>query len=143
ATPAAVKMAGRFEETPISTVNVAHIICQPLLQAMRQRLQSGRAGGLLARGDFIDGEFRGLGNNQVTINSILFRRRTYDTTREVLAVVLREVALSSGHYEIQLRDRSQVCTDLLRLEPDGLVIEDAVLGRVKLSVEDLAEIKSK
>src|SRR5262249_37906912 len=39
ATLSIVKMTGRFAAAPISTVNVAQIICQPLAPAMKQRLQ--------------------------------------------------------------------------------------------------------
>jgi hypothetical protein len=71
ATPTAVTVSGRFNDKPISTVNIARLIFQPLSQQLVARLSPGRTGLLLSKGDFIDGEFRGLERGRLKLSSIL------------------------------------------------------------------------
>jgi hypothetical protein len=141
ATETSVRVAGQFQNLPLSTVNVARILCQPLSKAMEARLISGRPGVLLAKGDFVDGDFRGLENGQVKLGSILFGTRAFDATKDVLAVVLREVQPGAAAYEVGLRDRSSLRAGAVALERDALALQDAVLGPLRLPAGELATLK--
>ena len=141
ASETSIRAAGAFKNKPLSTINVARIVCQPLSKSMEARIAPGRTGVLLARGDFVDGEFRGIDGGQVKVSSILFGTRAFDAKKEVLAVALREVSPASADYEIQLRDQSFFPADAVTFERDTLVIHDSILGAVRLPVAELAALK--
>jgi hypothetical protein len=138
ASETSIRAAGLLKNTPLSTVNVARILCQPLSKSMEARIVPGRTGVLLARGDFVDGDFRGIEDGQVKVSSILFGTRSFDAKKEVLAVALREISPAAANYEIQLRDQSMLPAGAVMFERDALVIQDPVLGVVRLPAGDLA-----
>src|SRR6266542_208579 len=141
ASETSIRLSGLLKQNPITTVNVARILCQPLSPAMAARLVPGRTGVLLAKGDFVDGEFRGLDRGRVEISSVLFGRHSYDAKREVLAVALRPAIPTAAPYEIQLRDRSILQGSSISLELDALVIHDSILGAVRVPASELAAIQ--
>jgi hypothetical protein len=138
-----LRPAGLLKNTPLSTVNVARIICQPLSKAMEARLVPGRPGVLLARGDFVDGEFRGIEDGQVKVSSILFGTRSFDAKKEVLAIALHEISPAPANYEVQLRDDSLLPAGAVTFERDALVIHDSILGTVRLSADGLAVLRQR
>jgi len=101
----------------------------------------GRKGVLLAKGDFVDGEFRGLDGDQVKVSSVLFGLRSYDARKEVLAVALREASATAATYEIRLRDRSVLQAVTIAFERGALVIRDSILGTLRVPVGELAAIE--
>jgi hypothetical protein len=141
ATDSSIKTAGVLKSTPISTVNVSRIVCQPLSPALAARIPAGRAGVLLTKGDFAEAEFRGIENNEIKVNSILFGIRTYDAWKDVVAVVLRDVAPSPALCEVRLRDQSVLRVGRLDFKPGAVVIHEETLGPVRLAVDDIVEIK--
>jgi hypothetical protein len=141
ASETSIRTAGALKNEPLSTINVARILCQPLSKVMEARIVAGRTGVLLAKGDFVDGDFQGIEGGQVKVSSILFGTRSFDGKKEVLAVVLREISPAEADYEIQLRDQSFLPTDQMTFERDALLIQDSILGVVRLPAEALAGIK--
>ena len=139
ASESSLRLAGR--SAPFSTVNIARILLQPLAPRLAERIVAGRAGVLLARGDFVDAEFRGLENGQLLTSSILFGPRSYSAEREALAVVLRDAALSAYAYEIRLLDQTLLHAASLTIENDELVVRDAMAGTVKVAFADIALLK--
>jgi len=141
ATETSVRASSPLLKAPLSTPNVARIVCQPLSRAMEERLVSGRAGVLLARGDFVDGDFKGIQDGRVKIGSILFGTRSFDAKKEVLAVVLHGVVPATAAYEIELLDRSLLHANTVVLERGGVVIRDFVSGALRLPAGDLSSIR--
>src|SRR6185503_4257524 len=72
ASPTSLRLTGLLQNRSVSLVNVARILCQPLSPALAPRLGLGRTGVLLAKGDFVDGDFRSLENGRVSLSSVLF-----------------------------------------------------------------------
>jgi hypothetical protein len=140
ATETLVRASGLLKNNPLSTIQVARIVCQPLSKTMEARISAGRQGVLLAKGDFADGNFRGIANGQIRISSVLFGTRSFDAKKEALAVVLREVAPASTTFEIRLRDQSVLPAVAVTFERDGLGMESAILGVRRLSVDDLSAL---
>jgi len=138
-----LRPAGLLKNTSLSTVNVARIVCQPLSKAMEARLVPGRPGVLLAKGDFVDGEFRGIEDGQVKVSSILFGARSFDVKKEVLAIALHEISPTPANYEVRLRDDSLLPAGAVTFERDALVIQDSILGTVRLSVDGLAVLRQR
>lgn len=140
ATESLVRASGLLKNHPLSTIQLARIVCQPLSKAMEARLAAGRPGVLLAKGDFVDGDFRGIENGQIKISSVLFGTRSFDGTKEALAVVLREVAPARAPFEICLRDQSVLPAVAVTFERDGLLVESSILGARRLPVDDLSTL---
>jgi hypothetical protein len=138
-----VRAPGLLRSAPLATLNVARIVCQPLSKAMEARLVPGRSGVLLARGDFVDGEFQSIESGQVKISSILFGTRSFDAKKEVLAITLHEISPAPAKYEVQLRDDSLLSAGAVAFERDALVIQDSILGTVRLPSARLAVLRQR
>jgi hypothetical protein len=133
-----VVRAGRWlQSNPISTINVARIYCQPVSKAMVDRIPRGRAGLLLAKGDFVDGDFRSWENGQVRLGSVLFGVKTYDANKDVLVVVLREVRPRAMEFEIRLQDHSVIAAESLQLEMAGVRFSEPALGAGRVEWPDV------
>ena len=143
ASETSIRAAGAFKNRPLSTINVARILCQPLSKAMEARIVPGRAGVLLEKGDFVDGSFLGIEAGQVKVSSILFGTRSFDAKKEVLAVALRECSPAPANYEIRLRDQSLLSAAAVTFERDALVVQDSILGVVRLPAGELALIQQR
>ena len=56
-------------------------------------------------------------------------------------MALREVSPAPWRYEIQLRDQSLFFAGAVTFERDALVVQDPMLGTVRLPVAELASLK--
>jgi len=139
---ATILRTGRWlRNRSVSTVNVARIYCQPVSRSMVERIPVGRAGLLLAKGDFVDGEFQSLENGQVKIASVLFGVKSYDANKDVLAVVLREVRPRTSEFEIILHDQSVLRADAPRLETMSVRYRDPALGACELAWAEVQTVR--
>jgi hypothetical protein len=141
ATPTSLRLIGSVDEQQLSAVNVARIICQPLSSALITRIGSGRTGVLLTKGDFVDGDFRGLEGGRVRLNSILFGVRTFEIEKEVAAVALRDPYPPLATFQVRLRDQSLLLPGTVKVEKDGLKVEDSILGALVFPWKDLQELR--
>ena len=141
ATDTTLRASGRLEGHPLSTLQVARIICQPLSKAMEARITGSRPGVLLLRGDFTDGDFAGIENNQVKFGSVLFGLRKLDVKKEVLAINLREASPITAIFEVQLRDQTRLQAASLTADRDVLTVREPVLGEMKLPGAEVTSIK--
>ncbi len=137
-----VLRTGRWlRSNPISTMNIARIYCQPVSRAMLDRIPAGRSGLLLAKGDFVDGEFKSFENGQIRIGSVLFGVKAYDAAKEVLVVVLREARRRSAEFEILLPDQSVLYADAPRFEAGSLRFRDPALGACALDWSEIVAVR--
>jgi len=141
ASPTSLHLSGLLQSREVSVVNVARIICQPLSPALASRLGNARTGVLLAKGDFVDGDFRGLEGGRVNLSSILFGVRTFEMEKEVVAVALRDPYPPLATFQIQLRDQSLLLPGNVSIENNGLKVEDSILGSLLLPWKDLRELR--
>lgn len=141
ATETSLRASGLLKQKPVTTLNVARIVFQPISKVMEARMQAGRPGVLLAKGDFVDGDFRGFDGQRVKLNSILFGTRSYDVKKEAVAVVMRDVTKSSSLFEVKLRDGSLLRPASLRLQPGQLSLLDSAAGALLIPLGELAVIQ--
>jgi hypothetical protein len=137
ATDNSVRLGGLLKGTPVSTVNIARILFQPLAKKLEERIRPGRAGLLLSQGDFIDAEFRGVDGSQVRAGSVLFGMRTYDAKKDVLAAILRQPAPGSSDCEVRLKDGSVLYASAITGEADALLVREPTLGPIKVPSSEL------
>lgn len=141
ATETSLRLPARLKGKSISMVNVARVICQPMSDKLAARITPGRTGVLLARGDFVEAEFRGIERGQVNASSILFGTRSYDARKEAVAVVVRDAGLRAGLYEIRLADQTLLNAESFTLTAQVLALHDPLLGPLEFPVTDLAQIQ--
>ena len=140
ATDNSVRLGGRLKGTPVSTVNIARILFQPLTKKLEERILPGRAGLLLSQGDFVDAEFRGIDGGQVRAGSVLFGVRSYDAKKDVLAAVLRSPSPTPTTCEVRLKDGTVLHASAISGESDTLLVRDATLGPIKVPGSELTFI---
>ena len=139
ATESSLRLSGHA--APISVLNLARIILQPMSKKLEERIVPGRTGLLLTRGDFVDTEFKGIEGGQVRSSSILFGPRSYDAAKDVLAVVLGPHAPSASSFEIRLINHSVLYASSVAVEDDLFIVRDTLAGTLKIAFADLAQIK--
>lgn len=95
---------------------------------LRRVLRAGRPGVLLASGEFVEGEFRGLAQGRVRISSVLLGLRSYELNRDVLALVLHQPGEPAGPFEVTTADGSVWLGTELELGRDEIVLQEPALG---------------
>jgi hypothetical protein len=123
----------------LRTADVARVHFQPEFET--DALSAGRTGLLLANGDFIDGDFRGVEAGHVKISSVLLGQRRHELNRRVAAVLLRDVTPRSVPLEVATHDGSLWRSEHLTFEQDTLVLSTPLLGEWRLPADDLLEIR--
>ena len=101
-----------------------------------------RPGILLASGDFIEGEFKGVQENNAIISSVLTGIRSYDLNQDVLCVLLRPPSAQKPYaFQVSTIDGSRWLATDLQFGRNELVVRDAALGACRLPIYELAEIR--
>ncbi|HWN94547.1 MAG TPA: PA14 domain-containing protein [Methylomirabilota bacterium] len=133
-----IRLQGVLAKQPLPLTRVARIHARPLTTDLAAAVPKGRAGVLLKNRDFIDGEFAGIENGRVKIESVLFGKRTFDLAKDVITVVLRGNEPPPWRYSIAARDGTVLYGKGITLATQGVVLTEA--PDVRLRAEDLAEI---
>lgn len=127
----------------ISLVNVARLYLQPLAARITEKIPAGRKGVLLANGDFVDGEFKGIEGGRVTVSSVLFGLQAYPLP-EVLAVALRDAPRAppvGTLLRVGLPSGALLHAKTIVVRNGAVVVEDPSVGTVLLPADDLRELK--
>ena len=133
-----LRFAGAARSLPLAHVRgIAFDTVRPDLE---RRLRAGRAGVLLANGDFVDGEVRSLAAGRVRVESVLFGLRDYVFPGEALAVTLGKTIAGAGEFTVRLRDGSRLQARSWRVSGQQLLVEESVAGNLTVALETVAEI---
>ncbi|HTD88548.1 MAG TPA: hypothetical protein VK850_18385, partial [Candidatus Binatia bacterium] len=101
-----------------------------------------RPGILLASGDFIEGEFKGVQENNAIISSVLAGIRSYDVNQDVLCIVLHPAAASKPYaFQVSTIDGSRWLATDLQFGRNEILVRDAALGACRLPIYEIAEIR--
>ncbi len=126
----------------LSRSSVVNIRFQPVPSRHSAPLNQPRTGVLLAGGEFVEGDCRGIDHGRVTVSSVPLGLVQYDVNSEVLAVVLRKRVASDGYsYEVKLNDGSSWRGRELEIERLGVVIREPTLGRKFIPLHEIAEFR--
>ena len=138
----AITLGDPYKGRRLSTINAAFIALQPISAQRLMKMPTAREGVLLATGDFVDGEFKGIENGKVKLSSVLFGLKTFDASYEALAVVLRApTSPPQDVFEVQSRDGSVLLAKAPKLEAGALVLAESPLAGLRVREEDLLEIR--
>ncbi len=139
----AIRFGSAHSPPSLSLVNVARLYLQPLTSRTVEKIPAGRKGVLLANGDFVDGEFKGIEGGRVTVSSVLFGLQAY-ALPEVLAVSLRDVPRmppAGVLLRVALPSGALLHAKAITMRNGAVVVEDPSIGAVVLSADDLREIR--
>lgn len=126
----------------VPRTSVANIRFQPMASRFSAPLNQNRAGVILASGEFIEGDCRGMHQGRVRISSVPLGLVEYDINSEVLALVLRARNVPTRHAcEVQLNDGSRWVGNGLSIESLGVTLQEPKLGKRFLFLHEIAEIR--
>ena len=119
-------------EADLAQVHYRHV---PQLQ----HADLARPGVMLRKGDFIDGEFKGIVAGKVKVSSVLFGLRSYSLADEVAVIVFRRAA-PAAPFEVRLRDRSVFTAPALAVKEGELVATLPLAGVWRVPLVEVDEV---
>ena len=123
----------------VAAKEVARIVLRTLTPDLRGKLGRGRGGVLLTRGEFFEGEFKGLDDGKVRLSSVLFGLRRFEA-KDVAAVVLHDADVPHGRYVVRTADGTVLMADSLRAGKGELIVGKEGGGTVNVAGKDVYEI---
>jgi hypothetical protein len=128
-------------DSPLSIIQVARLILNPMTVSADALVQGGRAGVLLKTGDFVEGNFGGLRGGQIEVNSVVLGSKKLSTA-QVTAVVLRGTSATPARFEVTTRNQGIYRINALRLEKEALLLSDPALPRLRLGLSDISDFQA-
>ena len=142
ATESEVMFMGPLPRTPLARSAISRIDFQWVPYRYSSFLNTAPPGILLASGDFIEGEFKGVQENNVVMSSVLAGIRAYDLNQDVLCVVLqRPVAPKAYGFQVSTIDGSRWLATELQFGRNELILRDGAIGLCRLPIYELSEIR--
>jgi hypothetical protein len=126
---------------PVSTMARAQFA--PLTRAQTQKFLSAGTGLLTREGDFLDGDIKEVKPDSVTVSSVTFGLTSMERQR-VLGLVFPTSASAkpeNGLLEIRLSDGSMIVARKITLEKDQLVVDEPLLGTMRVAVKEILSIE--
>ncbi|MCH2379793.1 MAG: hypothetical protein MK236_10275, partial [Pedosphaera sp.] len=138
-----VRFSGKPQNIRLSTVNTSAIFFQPISLPHANRIRAGRVGRigvLLNRGDFQEGEIKLIKDNVVTIKTLLFGEKSYQTGSEALAVFLQKPVRSRKEWTVRTIGGSEIKLQEMKWDKGMLVVRRSPFRNLRLKSADHAEI---
>ena len=130
----------RGKNITVPAGNIARIFLRPVPLELSAGIGRGHSGVLLANGDFYEGDFRGIKDGRVIVDSVVFGLRTFESN-ELLAIALHDVADDGKHAAVRTGDGSVYLPATLSIEGGRIVMQDESAGRISASIRDVVEIR--
>lgn len=130
---------GRPRQT-LNTVNIARLQFRSMSPQLAARIGSGVPGILLLNGDFIEGELKSFKKGRVTVSSVIFGLRSYDTASQAAAVVLGPFQ-KGAKFVVRTKTGSALFADAIGVEQETLVLVEPILGKMRLTSNELLDIR--
>jgi hypothetical protein len=141
ATQSELNFMGPLPKSSVALTPISRIDFQWVPYRYSSFLNEARPGILLASGDYIEGEFKGVQDQQAILSSVLVGVRSYDLNQDVLSVVLRPPAQKPFAFEVSTIDGSRWRATDLQFGQYELILRDTALGTCRLPIYELAEIR--
>jgi hypothetical protein len=126
---------------PVPLLRVARILYQPFMGSPSWRAAQVRSGVLMANGDFVDGELRGVTSDTLTLSSVLYGLRTMHVADDVLAVVLQPRFSVRRNIEIETVEGSLLVGDEATLGDGEVLLREAALGTLRVPAFEVVELR--
>ncbi len=137
---AELRYEGPWPRPPVSTRHLSALFFQWLPYRFNPVIRAGQPGALLANGDFLEGEFRGIARGRVYVSSVLFGMQSFDMSDEIMAFVFRKPATERAWCTVKTTDGTVWCGSELAIAPDEVVLREASVGSCRIPIYEIAEI---
>jgi len=127
------------EET-LNILDAARVQFRSMSPQLAARIASAIPGVLMANGDFIEGELKEFAKGRLTISSVIFGLRSYDVSSEVAAIVLRPFQ-RAAKFVVRTNTGSALFADSIELAEKELLVAEPILGKLRLPVRELLDIR--
>ena len=117
------------------------VITEPLSGELAWKTRGSRPGVWVNKGDFFDGEFRGVHERQITLSSVLYGLRTFAIDDEVLAVVVQPRQLRPASFELQTSTGATLLASDVKLGDGELRLSESALGEVRVPAFEIFELR--
>jgi hypothetical protein len=138
ASATSLRFRGVLSHQSLSMSRVARIHARPVPGELARAIPTDRSGVLLRNRDFIDGDFAGIENGRVKIQSVLFGNRTFDLAKDVAAVVLRGHEPPRWRCSVTAQDGTALYGNVLHIAAGRAGLAEA--PEFSLAANDLIEI---
>jgi hypothetical protein len=137
------RTGGEMMTVPVSALARAQFA--PLTRPQTQKFLSSGTGMLTRDGDFLDGDIKEVKPDSVTVSSVTFGLTSMERERVFGLVFPNSPAAKpeTGLLEIRLSDGSVIMARKISVEKDQLVIEEPLLGTVRVAMKDILSIDHK
>jgi hypothetical protein len=137
-----VMFMGPLPRSPLARSAISRIDFQWVPYRYSSFLNTAPPGILLASGDFIEGEFKGVQENNVVMSSVLAGIRSFDLNQDVLCIVLqRPIGPKAYNFQVSTIDGSRWLVTELQFGRNELILRDAAVGVCRLPIYELSEIR--
>jgi|GEM_PF-934870 len=136
---------GGGTNSTVPSANIAWVLTGPMKFAKFPKTAKGHTGVILPNGDFFEGIYNGINDeNRLVINSWLFGPHPFSLNpHEMAAAVLRDIpADPESLNEIVMTNGSRYHTDDLKIDPQGVIFHDSILGEVRAKNGEILEIRA-
>jgi hypothetical protein len=133
---------GDGKSLSLATSEVARLIVGPVTPQQLAMIPPMGVGVLLAKGDFIEGEFASLRDGRVKISSVVFGPRELAVGAEAIVIVLRDLATSQASWIVKTQEGFVYMARSIKLERDQLTIDDEAVGLLKVPAWSIVELKT-
>ena len=148
-----VKVSDAVQSIKVPRSAIAAILFAPAPHATMDRILNGKTGAVLLNGDFFEGDFSGIKDNSVVINSPLFGPHRFGFQNQASAsvgiqniqtsaVLIQKIQPQAPGYEIRTKNGSRFLPNDIKIDHDRLNMSDPLLGPVKVSEHHLVEIRA-
>jgi hypothetical protein len=117
--------------------SVSHILFRWLPNRYVSQVGFGRPGVLLNTGEFIEGEFSRLERHVLTMSSVLYGFKSFDTDTDVLAVVLRRTYEPPKRYTLATLNGTVIHPKNIEFGDYELTFTENSLGARKITLPEL------
>jgi hypothetical protein len=116
ATASTIRFGGLLSGQSLAVTRIARIHARPITSDVATAIPKARSGVLLKNRDFIDGDFGGIDNGRLKIESVLFGSRSFDFAKDVVVLVLRGAEPPPWRYSIAGRDGTFLYGNVLGID---------------------------
>ncbi len=133
-------LRSRGKNFTVASNDIARIFLRPVPLELSAGIGRGHSGVLLTSGDFYEGDFRGIKDGRVRVDSVVFGLKTFENN-ELLAISLHDIADDGKHISVRTSDGSIYLPAKLSIEKGCLQMQDDSAGPVSVSIRDIVEIR--
>jgi sRNA-binding regulator protein Hfq len=124
----------------LNTLNIARVQFRSMSPQLAARISSGSPGILLLNGDFVEGELKSFKKGRVTVSSVIFGLRSYDTANQAAALVLRPFQ-NGAKFVVRTSTGSALFADTIDVDQEALLLAEHILGKLRLKSNELLDIR--